>query len=296
MTESGFFRCLGCTGREVTAREDGWQCRGCGRHYPVVAGVPVLVREWQSHAATVASQAAVRPEWYDTAQPSEAASPWRHHVRKRREYVQAAIADHLQRAGRTRARTLLDLGCGDGQHLHYLSPFAEATYGSDYNLQRLIRARSRHPGVSLFLADVLDYPAADDFFDIIFFNHVIEHIAQDELALRSVRRLLAPGGLLVLGTPNEGAGWWRLAYRLEPQLRRTTDHVQFYTAGTLTSTLGRAGFAVVSVHHMGWGPPHFTLDSLIRRYRWVDDTCEWIGRRFFPRQASSLYVLATKAA
>ena len=48
------------------------------------------------------------------------------------------------------------------------------------------------------------------------------------------------------------------------------------------------------VKHIGWGPPHWGLDARIRGYKWVDDAFELFGRIFFPRQASSLYVLAVK--
>ena len=67
------------------------------------------------------------------------------------------------------------------------------------------------------MADICDYPAEDDCFDVIFFNHVLEHIPDDVAALREVRRILKPGGLLVLGVPNEGAAFWQLAYRLQPK-------------------------------------------------------------------------------
>ena len=64
------------------------------------------------------------------------------------------------------------------------------------------------PSATLLLADILDYPAGDAAFDLVLFHHVIEHILDDTAALATVRRILKPGGLLVLGTPNEGCWWW----------------------------------------------------------------------------------------
>jgi len=129
---------------------------------------------------------------------------------------------------------------------------------------------------------------------LIFFNHVIEHIREDKKAIETVYRILKPGGLLILGTPNEGVWWWQLAYRLQPESLKTSDHVHFYTAKTISAILEERGFHILEVKHLGWGPPHWTLDSLIRRYKWVDDSFEWFGKRVIPNQASSLYVLATK--
>ena len=134
-----------------------------------------------------------------------------------------------------------------------------------------------------------------DFFDIIFFNHVIEHIADDTKALETVFRVLKPDGLLILGTPNEGVFWWQLAYKLQPQTLKNTDHVHFYTAETIRSKLRAQGFRILEIKHIGWGPPHWGLDRRVRRYGLVDDMFEAIGKRFVPKQASSLYILATKA-
>ncbi len=155
-------------------------------------------------------------------------------------------------------------------------------------------ARARYSSAVLFLADILDYPAQDEFFDIIFFNHVIEHIPNDAGVLNAIYRILRPGGLLILGTPNEGAWWWQMAYKLQPETRQSTDHVHFYTAATLSQLILAEGFQILQVKYTGWGPPHWGLDSRIRKYKWVDDAFEFLGHIFIPHQASSLYVLAVK--
>lgn len=267
-------------------------CLYCGCEYLVQDDVAYLVANADTHAEAIGNARLVNPLWYQDEQPAELVSPWRHHVKKRRLYVQGALRGELARRGMARVPRLLDMGCGDGNHLRWLSEFAEATYGTDYNPVRLARARAQLPSATLFMANILDCPVVDGSFDVIFFNHVIEHITDDVRALESIRRLLAPDGLLVLGTPNEGAWWWQLAYRRDPESLRTTDHVHFYTAGTLTERMRRAGLGIETVHYMGWGPPDWRLDGRIRKYKLVDDGFEWIGRLFLKSQASSLYVLA----
>jgi SAM-dependent methyltransferase len=235
----------------------------------------------------------VNPLWYVEEQPPEEASPWRHHIKKRRQYVERVLHRELTARGTAKAAALLDLGCGDGNHPKWLGRHAQVLYGSDYNALRLARARSLVPEARLFLGDILDYPAEDGAFDVIFFNHVIEHIPDDVRALSEIRRILAPGGLLILGTPNEGAWWWQLAYRRTPHLRATTDHVHFYTAETISAKMQDAGLRITEVHHMGWGPPDWELDGRWRRHKLVDDVFEWIGKLLLRRQASSLYIIAT---
>lgn len=296
MPHDDFFRCVACGSTRVAADSAAWTCLECGTAYRLGEGIPLLVRDWNAHEDQLAQAREENPGWYVLEQLPEVASPWRHHLQKRRRYVERVLRRELQARRRLRAATLLDLGCGDGNNLAWLSAFGERLYGSDYNLVRLMRARRRCPDATLFLGDILDYPARDACFDVIFFNHVIEHIRDDVAALRSVRRILKPGGLLVLGTPNEGAWWWQLAYRRAPEILASTDHVHFYTAESIGQRMVTAGLRLIETKHLGWGPPDWRWDGRLRRHRWLDDLFEHIGRALLPRQASSLYLIATRDA
>jgi 2-polyprenyl-3-methyl-5-hydroxy-6-metoxy-1,4-benzoquinol methylase len=291
-----FFRCVKCGGRLAEPDGEGIKCVSCEAAYPTVSGVPLLVNDWVKHEHEISHAQALKPDWYIEEQLGGQASPWRHHLKKRIRYVEHVIQHHLQKNGIARVPRLLDLGCGDGTNLPWLAPFAERIYGSDYNPLRLRRAQKRVPDATLFLADILDYPSADDQFDVIFFNHVIEHIKDDVAALATVARILKPGGLLILGTPNEGSWWWQLAYDRAPQTRATTDHVHFYTGKTISAKIAGQGLSIRHVEHLGWGPPDWEWDMKLRGYKILDDAFEWIGRLLLPSQASSLYILAEKPA
>ncbi len=256
-------------------------------------GIPLLVRDRQRIDEVIhTARAEGRAAWYDQPQDTQLSGPYRHHIAKRIAYVKQVLTRHIDQVGRV--PLTLDLGCGDGNNLSWLSELPVTLMGSDYNLDRLLRARRRTPGVRLFMADVTDYPMLDNSVDIIFFNHVLEHIPDDLAALREVYRILRAGGLLVLGVPNEGAFFWRLAYWLQPSIRAKTDHVHFYTASSLERKCRQCGFIVQEIHPMGWGLPHWTLDALVRRWKWVDDLFETIGKRWFPGQATSLYLILHK--
>jgi SAM-dependent methyltransferase len=287
-------RCPVCRSAAPRERDaETLECPSCQARFPIAGGVPALVADPAALDAQLAEARAVNPAWYQSEQPVESISPWRHHLKKRRLYVESRIRRELARRGKSKAQALLDLGCGDGTNLLWLGQFAERLYGSDYNAVRLARAKARPVDATIFLADILDYPAFDGAFDVIFFNHVLEHIPDDGRALETVRRILAPGGLLVLGVPNEGSWWWQLAYKRAPDVLATTDHVHFYTAKTVTARLKQAGFRIDEVHHLGWGPPDWQLDGQWRQHKFLDDLFEAIGRVALPRQASSLYVLAS---
>jgi SAM-dependent methyltransferase len=288
------FHCLSCNSRDIQVGDREWLCLACGKTYLVQEGIPLLVSNWETHKSEIEQAKSILPNWYLMEQPPENSSPWRHHLRKRRLYVETTIKNFLNQSNTKQIENLLDLGCGDGNHLAYLSKYAAHLFGSDYNLVRLSRAHKRFPDVFLFLADLLNYPISKESFDILFFNHVLEHIHEDEKALQIAFNLLKPGGLLILGIPNEGEWWWQLAYKLDPITLKTTDHVQFYTLKTISKKILSTGFTIKESKYLGWGPPNWKLDSRIRKYKIIDDGFEKIGKIVIPHQASSLYIIALK--
>jgi SAM-dependent methyltransferase len=292
--QTDFFECLICHGHDLAVSDDAWVCRECKQVYPVKQQIPLLVRDWRLHEEEIKQAGEIKPSWFIDEQPPEAESPWRHHLEKRRRYVEDAIARYLKQNNKSHVEKMLDLGCGDGNNIAYLKKFSKEMFAREYNLRRLVRANKANPQTTFFLADLLDYPVGANYFDIVFFNHVLEHIPDDDLALENLYRILAPQGLLVLGVPNEGAWWWQLAYTLQPRTRKTTDHVHFYKAPDLAAKLTAHGFTLLEVKHIGWGLPHWTIDSYLRRYKAMDDLFDLLGRLFIPHQASSIYLLAAK--
>src|SRR4051794_3270709 len=172
-------RCPHCREGKLVPAEGALRCVACAKISALENGVAALVADFGTHAAELERARTINPLWYVEEQLPEANSPWRHHLKKRRLYVQKLLSNELKRRGVGKVPALLDLGCGDGNHLRWLSAYAEASYGCDYNLVRLARARAQNPQATIFLADILDFPAFDGSFDIIFFNHVIEHIKDD---------------------------------------------------------------------------------------------------------------------
>lgn len=254
-------------------------------------GIPVLLRDKKQIDVLIKeARQSDRSNWYDDKQDIQFTGPYRHHMAKRRGYLEKILptlsADKFEMA--------LDIGCGDGNHTQWLEQYATNVYGSDYNLTRLLRAQNRLGRGRLALADVTDYPANDNIFDLVFFHHVLEHVPDDAKALQEVHRILKPGGVLVLGVPNEGAKWWQWAYKFQPRLMETTDHVHFYTMDMLRERVLKNDFSIVDEEYIGWGLPHFGYDSMVRGVKIIDDLFSFFGRLFIKKQASSLFMILRK--
>ncbi len=97
---------------------------------------------------------------------------------------------------------VLELGCGMGHLLAWLTPLYEV-YGSDINAWALAQARLNVPqGQYALLSADECLSFSSQAFDIVIAKHVVEHLAHPEQAIAEMSRVLNPGGLLILATPN----------------------------------------------------------------------------------------------
>jgi dolichol-phosphate mannosyltransferase len=147
--------------------------------------------------------------------------------------------------GRTR---ILDIGCGSSRIVQSLPQ----SVGLDMQIRKLRWLRA--PGRQLVQASLMQLPFPDDAFDAVICSEVIEHIRRDEIDLADMVRVLAPGGMLVLGTPDYGRWLWRalegLYKRVFPQ-GYATEHINPYTRRELRREIERLGLTVLDVQYVG---------------------------------------------
>lgn len=141
---------------------------------------------------------------------------------------------------------ILDVGCATGRLMQELRRAGfEHLSGVDISAHAVESAR-RAGEVDTFVGDLqsgLDVP--DGAYDAIFMLDVIEHFTRPYDALIEARRVLAPGGVLVITTPNANSilrtvrgRHWALA---------DDTHVFYFTTFTLGYLLEKCGFSMVSM-------------------------------------------------
>jgi SAM-dependent methyltransferase len=98
----------------------------------------------------------------------------------------------------------LDLGCADGGYTAaLLQQGAAEVIGVDAEEDRVAQAVARNlPRASFQVAQSENLPFPDAYFDGVFMNEVFEHVTDEKVTMREVARILAPGGRLVLISPN----------------------------------------------------------------------------------------------
>jgi ubiquinone/menaquinone biosynthesis C-methylase UbiE len=105
-----------------------------------------------------------------------------------------------------RPARVLDVGCGRGFYLHVLTqlPFVEEIQGVDANESYLEIARrsAQDPRVTVREAIIEALPFPDGYFDFAICSEVLEHLSDDSAGLRELRRVLRPGGTLMVSVPD----------------------------------------------------------------------------------------------
>lgn len=149
----------------------------------------------------------------------------------RRAVLLRVLRDCLPQAEHVR---ILDVGCGTGTMLGYLSEFGQVQ-GVDASESAIAFCRERGLENVRHVPDgALPFP--DRSFELVTAFDVIEHIEDDGAALRDLRRLIAPGGALMLSVPAYSFLWGRQD--------EISHHKRRYTAPDLQARLTAAGFTV----------------------------------------------------
>jgi 2-polyprenyl-3-methyl-5-hydroxy-6-metoxy-1,4-benzoquinol methylase len=121
--------------------------------------------------------------------------------------------------------SLLDLGCADGSFVDCCLEKGLKALGTDIN-----------DGINL---ETDDLPFADDTFDVMTANSVLEHLQSPAKMLAEVHRTLKPGGALLLVTPN-----WKHCVK---DFYDDPTHVRPYTVSSVSELLAMYGFKKVAV-------------------------------------------------
>ena len=211
-----------------------------------------------------------KPDFYDEA----------HHGSEPRQQTllpREVVALKLLRPHLTPGRRFVDVGCGDGFFLatiHAAAPDV-ALFGVEGSAYQFTRAEARLDAhldyVDLRRADLEQgIPLADEAVDLVYAGEVVEHLYNPDLFLSECHRVLAPGGTLVLSTPNLCA-WYNRAlfvFGIQPlfvesstvssligagptrRLRRGSvpvGHVRVFNRRALTDLLEASGFEKVTL-------------------------------------------------
>lgn len=172
---------------------------------------------------------------------------------------------------------LLEVGCATGERLAMLRSLGWSVAGVEISLPACRLARERY-GLDVFCGELADaqLPAAS--VDAVIMSHVLEHVHDPVATLGEVRRILRPGGTVVIETPN-AASLERWIFRGVWYDWEIPRHLFVFDACTLGACCVRSGLRVTRVVYSS-----FTGDWIRSVAYWCSDRgwtriAAWLGRR-----------------
>ncbi len=135
----------------------------------------------------------------------------------------------------------LDVGAGSSKMISALPPGSVAL---DVLINKL--RYSRRYGKPLVQGSVFNLPFPDKSFPCVICSQVIEHIPDDARVFGELCRVLKPGGLLILGTPDYDRWewvWTERAYQLAAPNAYADEHITHYTYDDLVERFSARGYA-----------------------------------------------------
>lgn len=166
--------------------------------------------------------------------------------RARSDLLRAALEPHVGRPQR-----LLDVGSADGPSVSWLH--------ADQHVSVDLDPRGLTPGLAA-CASALSLPFRDGLFDTVCAFDVVEHCEPESRALAEFRRVLAPGGRLLLSVPAYEWAWTDHDVK--------AGHHRRYTRPRLVAAVESAGFTVSRATYAFAGVfPMFAAERVSRRLR-----------------------------
>lgn len=168
------------------------------------------------------------------------------------------------------AHKVLDVGCGTGRLVKYLKDHDFTAYGCDVSRLGIQAARKINalPSQVIFKASATHLPFNRQTLDAVLAISVIEHLSpkQGQQFLRESARVLKPGGLFFLVTPNFAAPWRKLQGKKWFGYSDPT-HITFYTPAQLSRLIKLFGFVQVRFwFKTPYSPPYaWELPGLLTR-------------------------------
>ncbi|MEQ1634207.1 MAG: class I SAM-dependent methyltransferase [Planctomycetota bacterium] len=252
MTTSGSSNCPVCHAAEVRVcwrglgdrlfrttekRFDVARCAACGSRF--LANIPPL-----------GELAAYYPSDYWIG-PSDQTSHKQAQGGLLEAYRRFVLRDHVRFVGgalaaqRARGQSIrmVDVGCGDGSLLEAVGE--KSSMGMDLSLAALRATRAR--GFAAVRGTLSECPLTEGSFSMVTAFHFLEHVHPIEPILASMRKLLAPGGEIIVQVPNARSWQAKLLGRRWAGYD-VPRHLINYTDRTLPEVLSRNGFEVLALN------------------------------------------------
>jgi 2-polyprenyl-3-methyl-5-hydroxy-6-metoxy-1,4-benzoquinol methylase len=181
------------------------------------------------------------------------------------------LNDLLKLIDKTKNKTILDLGCGNGYLVNYLIERGYNAYGTDASEKGIIIAKKTNADRFFeqdLSMDTLPVQLQNIPFDTIISTEVIEHLYNPEAFIDFCKQHLVQGGEIIISTPYHG-----YLKNLMLSIFNKWDshmnplwlggHIKLWSKRTLSKALTNAGFTIIAFRGCGRAP-YFWKSMIIK--------------------------------
>ncbi|WP_408066393.1 class I SAM-dependent methyltransferase [[Mycobacterium] nativiensis] len=162
---------------------------------------------------------------------------------------------YQQLAARCSGRDVLEAGFGEGYGADLIADVAQRVIGVDYDDAAVAHVRARYPRVETLQGNLAELPLPDASVDVVVNFQVIEHLWDQGQFIAECARVLRPGGVLMVSTPN------RITFSPGRDTPINPFHTRELNAAELTELLVDGGFVMDAMLGVFHGPVLRELDA-----------------------------------
>jgi len=171
-------------------------------------------------------------------------------IRGNEIYLQRTL-DYLKKKRNWTGCKSLDIGCDKGDFSVQLQKLGFETYGTD--IRKNVLKEAQKAKVKTRLCDLEKrFPFKDNSFDLLFAGEIIEHLFDTDHFIKECKRVMKPGGILIVTTPNIASLVNRVSLLFGKTIINNSlydwgvGHIRFYSFPALKRQLELNGLSVVN--------------------------------------------------
>lgn len=258
-------------------------CSHCDSWYPIIKGIPrLLPEELKVHILKEYNQKFLErykeylPQERDAkklleketrakVQTSDAFGyEWTHWPEARKKHYEQFIHWTEPYAPEYfKGKTVLDAGCGTGNHSSYMAEWGATIFGIDLSEAITVVYENKNlfkPNAHFIQADLYHPPFEENFFDFIYSQGVLHHLPQPEQGFATLVKYLKKGGIILIRMYGKEENFFMI-YIIEKGVKKIMRFLKFSVIETLAYTLAIALYLITSIVYK----PIYALDKEVAK-------------------------------